>query len=86
MGVTESELDESARLAVFSQPADFDDSWGPEMLVPASRDRRAMHSLDTADLDGDGRPDIVGKSYRANWVNGVDGKNQADVCWNETSE
>ncbi|MFB6146611.1 MAG: FG-GAP repeat domain-containing protein [Halobacteriaceae archaeon] len=40
------------------------------------------HSASVADVDGDGRPDLVGTVWRANDVNGRDGLNHVDVLRN----
>jgi hypothetical protein len=135
--ITESELGANARLAVLSRTDEG--PWDAEILVDSEEDRRAMHSLQIADLDGDGRleiftgemengktdgvdvrpqwltfqyrngewhrtvllddnvgthcarvldvdndgrPDIVGKVWRANDVNAVDGLNHVDCLHN----
>jgi hypothetical protein len=54
---TESEVDTEARIVVLSHDGDGR-NWSRDVVVPKSRDRRALHSLQIADLDGDGRNEI----------------------------
>jgi hypothetical protein len=139
--VTESELGAEARLAVLSRPADDGDPWDADLVFPAAADRRGLHTLVIADLDGDGenevftgemengktdgvesrprwwclgyadgawekrvlldenlgthcarvldvdgdgRPDLVGKVWRANDPNGADARNHVDCLLNRT--
>jgi hypothetical protein len=55
--VTESEVDVAARLAVCSHDGDGS-AWQTDVVVDAERDRRGLHTLQIADLDGDGRNEI----------------------------
>jgi hypothetical protein len=139
--VTESELDANARLAVLSRPERAGEPWDADLVFPAEADRRGLHTLEIADLDGDGtleiftgemendrtdgvetrprwwclsaadgtwerrvlldrnlgthcarvldvdddgRPDLVGKVWRANDPNGADGQNHVDCLLNRT--
>lgn len=54
--LTESEIG-SARLAIL-RPAKPAHPWDVEVLIPATDDLRALHSLQIADLDGDGELEI----------------------------
>lgn len=56
-----------------------DDSWSSHVLLDANL---GTHSAVVADYDGDGRLDIVGKLWRANKVNGNDGRLHVDCLWN----
>jgi hypothetical protein len=55
--VTESEVDRAARVAVLHHGG-AGREWDVEVVVDAARDRRGLHSLQVADLDGDGRPEV----------------------------
>jgi len=52
-----------------------DGAWSREVLLDCNL---GTHEARVADVDGDGRPDVVGKTWRANEVNGLDGLNHAD--------
>jgi len=54
---TESEVDTRARLVVLSHDG-TGQNWTHEAVVTKSEDRRALHTLEITDLDGDGRNDI----------------------------
>jgi len=54
---TESEVDTRARLVVLSHDG-IGQNWTHEAVVTKSEDRRALHTLEITDLDGDGRNDI----------------------------
>lgn len=55
--VTESEVDRAARIAVLHHDG-TGGNWEREIVVEGSRDRRGLHSLQIADLDGDGRNEL----------------------------
>jgi len=55
--ITESEVDVAARLAVCTH-AGSGREWEVEVVVDSDRDRRGLHSLQIADLDGDGRAEV----------------------------
>ena len=55
--VTESEVDHEARIAVLSHDGAGRD-WEREIVIKRSRDRRGLHSLQIADVDGDGRTEV----------------------------
>ena len=54
---TESELDTAARIVVLSHDG-AGRNWTREVVVPRSADCRALHTLEIADLDGDGKNEI----------------------------
>ncbi len=58
--LTESEMDANARLAVLSQPENGPaaGTWDVEIVLGPEKDYRAMHSLQVADLDGDGSLEV----------------------------
>lgn len=68
--LTESELGANARLAVLSRTEDG--PWSTEILVDRGEDRRAMHSLQLADLDGDGNLEIFTAEMENDKTDGVD--------------
>lgn len=68
--ITESELAANARLAVLSR-AD-EGPWTADVLIERDEDRRAMHSLQIADLDGDGRDEILTAEMENDKTDGVD--------------
>ncbi|WP_435320705.1 FG-GAP repeat domain-containing protein [Haloarchaeobius sp. TZWSO28] len=82
--ISESELDANARLAVLSRTDDG--PWEHRLLFDAGADRRALHTLELADLDGDGLLEVVtaemendktdGESVTPRWwCLGSDGEN-----------
>jgi hypothetical protein len=87
--VTESEVDVTARLAVCSHDGDGR-AWQTEVVIDEERDRRGLHTLQIADLDGDGRNEI----FSAEMENGkTDGQHripewfvlsESDGSWTET--
>jgi len=58
-------------------------TWSSHVLLDANL---GTHSAVIADYDGDGRLDIVGKLWRANAVNGNEGRLHVDCLWNRGSE
>jgi len=68
--LTESELDANARLAVLSRTEDG--PWEVDLVFDAAEDRRAMHSLQLADLDGDGRLEIFTAEMENDKTDGVE--------------
>jgi len=56
-------------------------SWSRHILLDANL---GTHCAVVADFDGDGRPDIVGKVWRANALNGAGGRNHVDFLRNVT--
>jgi hypothetical protein len=72
--ISESELEANARLAVLSRPdgGPRSGAWDVEILVDAEEDRRAMHSLQVADLDGDGALEIFAAEMENGKTDGVD--------------
>jgi len=87
--VTESEVDRTARIVALHHGGAGTD-WELETVVGADRDRRGLHSLQIADLDGDGRAEV----FSAEMENGkTDGQHTtpewfalsfADGEWTET--
>ncbi len=55
------------------------DGWARHVLLDANL---GTHMAQVADVDGDGWPDIVGKVWRANRVNGCGGRNHVDFLHN----
>jgi len=67
--ITESELGANARLAVLSRSDDG--PWAADVVFDREVDRRAMHSLQIADLDGDGRIEIFTGEMENDKTDGV---------------
>jgi len=73
--ITESELDANARLAVLSRPDGGPRGvWDADVVVDAQEDARAMHSLQVADLDGDGRSEVFAAEMENGKTDGVDAR------------
>jgi hypothetical protein len=72
--LSESELDAEARLGVLSRPADGPAAgpWDLDLLVGPDEDARAIHSLQIADLDGDGAPEVFAGEMENDKTDGVD--------------
>lgn len=70
--ITESELGANARLAVLSPTRNG--PWTAEVLIEAEEDRRAMHSLQIADLDGDGHLEIFTGEMENGKTDGIEVK------------
>ncbi|WP_435320731.1 FG-GAP repeat domain-containing protein [Haloarchaeobius sp. TZWSO28] len=56
-----------------------DGEWDRTVLLD---ENLGTHCATVIDANGDGRPDIIGKTWRANEVNGVDGQNHIDLLTN----
>jgi hypothetical protein len=67
--ITESELAANARLAVLSRTNEG--SWSAEVLIGRDEDRRAMHTLELVDLDGDGQVEILTAEMENDKTDGV---------------
>ena len=59
-----------------------DGSWSRHVLLDANL---GTHAATVADYDGDGWPDIVGKTWRANKINGNEGRGHVDFLRNGNS-
>ncbi len=57
--------------------------WQRHVLLDANL---GTHQAAIGDFDGDGQPDIAGKVWRANPINGCGGRNHVDVLWNRSKE
>lgn len=60
-----------------------DGSWSRHVLLDANL---GTHAAAVADFDGDGRLDIVGKTWRANTINGNGGRGHVDFLRNVAPE
>jgi hypothetical protein len=70
--ITESEIG-PARLAIL-RSGQVGDPWEAEVVLAADLDLRALHSLQIADLDGDGRPEIFTAEMENGKTDGVQAK------------
>ncbi|MFT5366262.1 MAG: hypothetical protein ACI8V2_001209 [Candidatus Latescibacterota bacterium] len=70
--ITESEIG-PARLAIL-RPGQMGALWTAEVVLNVDLDLRALHSLQIADLDGDGRPEIFTAEMENGKTDGVQAK------------
>lgn len=88
MEIVTAEMENGKTDGVCSRPRwwalahDARGGWDRHVLLDANL---GTHQAAVADFDGDGAPDVAGKVWRANPINGCRGRNHVDVLWNRSN-